>query len=88
MKIDDDGHPVLQDVVHGLIEVREVILGKMIGIAVLKHGRRVDAQANMVEAHLLHESDVVGRGVSIEMRGIVLTRIDLREPLTRVDPVA
>ena len=82
------GQLVIDDHLHSSIDVREIIRRNFICVAGLKHGARIDAQADVIEAQRLNERSVLRGRPTLEVLFSVSLGIDnLREPLAGVDAV-
>ena len=84
VNIDDDSQSGGQDHIEGSIDVAQVgrVKNRRIGW-VVEQRRRLNRKAHVIETHRFDERDVLGRGVSFEMRLRVIGR--LRKPVTKID---
>src|SRR4029450_13913947 len=82
MNIDDYGQSRGQDHIDCTIDVAEIggVKNRRIG-RVAKQWRRFNWKAHVVETHRLDQRNVLGRGMTIEMRLRVIGR--LRKPVTQ-----
>src|SRR5678815_1985668 len=85
MNIDDYGQSRGQDHIDRTIDVAEIggVKNRRIG-RVAEQWRRFNWKAHVVETHRLDQCNVLGRGMSFEMRFRVIGR--LRTPETQIDP--
>ena len=84
MNIDDDGQTRGQNHIERTIDVLQIggIENRRIG-CICEQRRRFDWKAHMVETHRFDQRNILGSGMSLEMRFRVIRR--LRKPVTQID---
>jgi hypothetical protein len=88
MKIDGHRQTLVQDHLHGSVQITEIVGGKLICMAVPEHGLRIHAEPDVIESHGLDQRDVLRRHPGFKMLfGISLGIVNLGEPVTGVDPM-
>ena len=86
MHVDDYDQAVVEDHLHGRIQIAEILRRKHLRPVHRKHGLGIHAQAHVVEAHGLDEGDVFYGGPALEMfASVAALVIHLSEPLAEVD---
>ena len=89
MDVDHHRQALIEDHLHGGVQVAEIVVWDTVGLAAAKHGLRIDAQANVVEVHGLDQRDVLSGVPGVEVLfGVALRVVNLGEPFAEVDAVA
>src|SRR5438046_1524367 len=89
MHIQNNRKVLVQNHLHGRIQIAQIIRGNAISLVVNEHGLGIDREPNMVEIDRFDEGNILRRSPGVEMFfGVTLRVVDLREPVTEIDSVA
>ena len=69
MDVDDDAQAILQHGVHGSVELSDECRIQAAGRSIAQQLVAIDAEPHMVEAHGVHQRNVVGCGIAAQPRG-------------------